>query len=256
MKKREETKGEFFHEIRNSFELLARNRYELIFPVIFDVLFVFLFGAAIGYFGDTVVNSLYSLGASMIQAESPDSSAIFIRKAIGAVFLMAVSVYLFYVFFHGLSWRYSRQFAGRKEHVLGYLKRFTLVNISWFILFIIYFTASFAVDFYEKRSILSTAILDLFLAAIFYLAFTSYALMEKSALKAAKESFAFCINNISRHGLRMLFIFAVILIMDRLLFYISSMSWALMVILGIFIMMPLLTFARIYIHVIVRNILS
>lgn len=256
MKKREETKGEFFHEVHSSFRILVNNKYELVFPLLSDIFFLLLFGALVyGYSSDSVTNKLYSLGASMLRQDMP-GAAVFVRSAIVSLIGMLLLIYILYIIFQAISWRFSSKFAGKKEPLLSYLKRFAIVNIPWFILFVIYLAASFAAYFYNKRSILLSAVLYIFLAAILYFAFISYSLMGKRPFSAVKDALKLGSKKFLRLFPRIFLLFAAIIMIDNILFRISNMSWALMIILGIFIMLPLLTFARIYIHIIVRNISS
>ncbi|MCX8147007.1 MAG: hypothetical protein N3D84_00900 [Candidatus Woesearchaeota archaeon] len=228
----------FFSE---SFSVFKKSSYRLMLPILFDFLFVLLFGILLFAFGNLIINNLYGLGASLIQELSPSAYTKNIIIYIGLFFAI---LYLLYSIFQGLSWRYCCIFVHGKRPD-SYIKRFFAVNLLFFFCFIAYALVSFMLDLYEKRSAYIAIPLYLFALAIFYFASLSYtAIFNERPIKALKRSFS---AGAKRYQMMIIFaiILAAFLILDFITAKASMGKRLLVILLFVAVMLPAIAYAKI-----------
>ena len=267
MKKEKTCKGSFSGQLSRSFSAVREAGLSTVIPVLFDLLFIFSYGSIIGYFSDYIISSLYSLGSAILQQNDITGTPIMGNVA-GALLLMFLLLFVAYALFEGASWRMSRIFA-TKERIsyAGYLRGFTLVNLVWFIPYLVYMVLSFLVDFrfrYGDASqtaqagimqniplLTSTVLLGLFMLMLVYFSSVSYPLIGKSrTMKAVKDSFLTGYRKFTYLAPRMIFAIALFLAANMAVVLTSRISMALMIVLGVIILLPLVTWTRAYRHVI------
>lgn len=271
MKRKKISKGiSFSGQLSRSFSAMREARLSLAIPVLFTMLFIFFYGSIIGYFSDYIISSLYSLGAGILQANEITGTPL-MGNIVLAGLLMILLCYLSYVIFEGASWRMSRIFAV-KERIgyIEYLKKFSLLNLFWLILFLAYEAFSFFIDFKygsigqavqesaaQNTTLIILKVLSwLFLIIVLYFASVSYPLIRKedSATGIIRKAFALGYRKIDYLAPRMAFAIILLLIVDMLVVLTSRISMGVMILLGVLILLPALIWTRIYMHIIMKNI--
>ncbi|MBD3313813.1 hypothetical protein GF345_05205 [Candidatus Woesearchaeota archaeon] len=247
----------FVKELSQSVKAVRHNKYLIVFPVLLDFLFPIAYGFIAAYFGGSIIDGLYSLGASMLQAETSGMTDT-ARGIIYALIGFAAASYAAYVLLQGLSWKYSSVFSGmsgRKStmSILVYLKRFAAVNLLWFALISLHSTASFLIDYHDLRSSFLSALLYIYLAALVYFALISYTLLDKGSYRAVSQSFIKGFNNAVRILPRMLFAAAVLVIVNYAVISSAMISRNIMIIMGVILLLPIVTWARVYLHIVIKN---
>ncbi len=239
-------------ELRDSARLMREGSYEIVFPVLFDLLFLLAYGAITGYFAGRVVINLYGLGASLLEAEGSAPPDGFVWGIMTSLLCMAAAVYISYVLLQGLSWRFSRAISGSRKPALSYIKKFSAATLPWFFLFIIYSAVMFALRFYDKESITSALLSYTFLILLAYFAFLSYALLYSKRGKPVREAVSLGCRRFTYLFPRFILALAVLYIIAWAVSYSSLAGRGLMLALGVLILLPLAAWARVYMHVIVK----
>lgn len=264
-----------FHDIflnaRDSFKVLIQQRIKIIFPIILELMFFLVLGFFSGpllneiftnlvYIGDLMAGE--SVTASKNMWDVVVSSESFAHMALIGVVLILV-VYVLYCLFHGIIWRYCMGLNGKGTGYMAYIKRFFLVNILWYILYIfiylIYFFL-FYIDTVGRRINPSgfyfiSVIPIFFLLVVVYFALISYVLIYRNnAWKSIRKSIKIGILRsyplIGNMFLLIIFFF----VLNYFLYLLSLVSFVLLVIGGIVILMPMLVFARVYIQKVVDSV--
>ncbi|MBU0536718.1 MAG: hypothetical protein KKE20_07155 [Nanoarchaeota archaeon] len=240
----------FLHEIKTTFNIVKQHNINIIFPMISDLLFPITYGFINGYFGVAVLFYLYSLGQAIMSADN-NAIAPLARRAFFYLLGLLLVLYLAYVIFQGISWMYSRRFSGNNIPLKDYLKGFALVNIFWYVIFIFHSSALFIIDYYEISSKALNYILMAVMIVVVYFAVISYTLIGKRGV--IKSCFMIGTKHVLQLGPRVLGALAIIFALNQLLVLISAFSRVLVVILGVFVLLPALTILRIYLHIAVKD---
>ena len=176
--------------------------------------------------------------------------------------ILAFSFFLVYVFFHGVVWKLSSKIAGRKMHMYSYMREFLLVNIFLMILFIVYHLLSLYADlraasFRAFAMPVSGAFANftiIFLIVIAYFAFISYTLIGKyKTWEKISKSFWLGTHRIKYILPAFAIIAAVIYAFGKLAQLASTAGPGLMFAVGIFTIIPAMTWARIYLTFVVET---
>ncbi|MCX6707903.1 MAG: hypothetical protein NT001_07280 [Candidatus Woesearchaeota archaeon] len=271
MKKEKTVKVSFSRQLSRSFYAMKGSGLSIVIPVLFDLIFIFLYGSIMGYFSSYIISNLYSFGSAILQSNDITGTPM-MGNVMGALLLMFLLLFIVYALFEGASWRMSRIFATKEKiSYAGYLKGFTLANLVWFIPYLIYKALSFLVAFKFKYGdasqtaqagimqniplLISTALVSLFLLILAYFSSVSYPLIGKSrTMKAIKDSFVIGYRNFMYIAPRMIFAIALFLIANMAVVLTSRISMALMIVLGVLILLPMMTWARIYLHMIMQDL--
>ena len=163
-----------------------------------------------------------------------------------------ILLYLIYCVFQSLNWRIVRNLTGSKFTVIEFMKSFFKINILWFALLYLGFFFERVIGMLTvlSRKEQDTGIIALIIAVLIaYFAFISYALIGKKG--AIKRSFS--------SGFKKFLIFVpvyvivalVFLIINYILIFALQLNYILMVVLGFLLFLPALSWARVFICLIV-----
>jgi hypothetical protein len=260
----------FIDQILRSVYKINEAGFALAIPVLFNLLFIFFYGAVIGRFiARETVNNMYSLGAAITQSQDLAGTGI-IRSIVFSLFLAVLLLFAIYSLLEGASWRMSKIFATKDTiSYADYLKRFSFVNVFWLIPFIAYSLASFMIKFKYARIIADPAnsagffsnpgyaflmaLLWAFLLAMIYFASISYVLIEKGrwAIEILIDSFETGYKYFKYIAPRAIFAILIFLRANIIVVQTMRISKGLMVLLGVVILLPMLTWMKVYMHMVV-----
>lgn len=248
----------------------VRNKpFTIVYQVLFDIIFIFLYGMLVRPFLAKIVELL---GAFIVELPSsrtgmpslwgiaPGSAAMsYLKDIFWAYAFAGMGFYLLYSLFQGINWKVASGAAGEKMPFYRFMIRFFAVNILWM--------AAFALlHFLSLYSDISSAVservaghsgisaLQFFVAAmwavLFYFSAVSYSLLRQKPLAAIKKSFSLGAKRMSHLLPAFLAAGAAMIIIDTAL---RSFRGLALVIAGIVILLPALAWARIYLSGAVRG---
>lgn len=269
----------FLKNLKSSFFLLFGEWKRVVSAVVLDVLFLFTYGlitaplfskildygtASLSFIAENAgeITREYSKNPSFIQllSSNPQLKALGVNLLLLFV-VLAFVVFIIYCLFQSFSWRLSSVIAGRKPTMYDYTMRFIKVTIPFFLLFmvihILSFLHSLARISSERQDLPVTSkfliwILILSFIMIYFssIAYSLIAKKEKGALRKA-----FVIGTKQAH--RMLPYFAVIIIVFLFLNLILTKLqpyYSVFIILGIVLVFPAITWARVLINIAVNRV--
>jgi len=264
-------------QLIKSFALIKKAPLKLSYPVLIDLVFLFIYGffsyiitsRIIYYFSsinelmvnntETFQNFFLTKGLFSAIVEIPGAD-VFLKKSLIWVLVLVVFIYFSYSFFQALSWRLSLNIAKEKK-IKDYLKKFFLINLFWLLFFIIYNIISISIGF--KKQIVSryaevsefSIILFIFIALWLYFMLISYSLIEKYKVKESiKKTFVIGIKKIKYILPMYLIIFFIFFIVNYIMLYSGNINQNIAWIIGIFIVLPLFAWTRLYIHLVVTQL--
>jgi hypothetical protein len=263
-------KGDVFSGIVKSWNILKEN-YKVIWIVIsVEILFFILFGFVYSPLYTGMQNNLENLGGEIIQnSENIDNIAnqatnsVYFRNILILGVVLAIIVYILYCIFQGFLWRFSFNLTEKKKRFLPYIKRFFLVNILWYVLFIIYVLINFFflyVDTVGRRlepegTFFLGGLSNVMLIIIAYFAFISYVKIEKLGVwKSIRESFRIGFKKAGWMTLCYMIIGIAFIIVNYALYFLERLNFVVFLFMGIVLIMPLLLIARIFIKLIVEKL--
>lgn len=264
-------------QLINSVNLIKKSPIKLVYPVLADLVFLLVYGL----FSSIIVNriSYYFYSVYELMLENTESfktsflaggffsaifnvpgADVFIKKSLLWIFALIAFMYFSYCFFQAFSWRFSLNFA-KKKRIKEYMKGFFLVNLVWLLFFIAYNIFSLVIGF--KKQVVSryaavpsfSIMLLIFAVIVSYFVFISYSLIERYNVRnSLKKTFFLGFKKI-KHILPMyLIIFAVFYIIDFVMSYSGNINQKISIAVGIFILLPLFAWARLYVYLVVNNL--
>lgn len=252
-----------------SFVRVKENIAMLPFPVLSDILFLFLYGFVVmGFIAEMVSAQLFEFGVELTKSGQEFSSVSqmllqenarpMLLKAALLITLMIAAVYVIYCLFQGFSWWYCRRMAsGKKQSKLShYLREFCKVNIFWFILVVIYNFIAFSRDFLSQAENPEPGLLlNTLFIVILYFVLVSYSMLPKTkGLGNIKRSFSIGIKRIADLLPAYLIIFIAFSIIELLLDLSMKLSSAIFMLVGVFVLLPALSWMRVYFIGVVNDI--
>ncbi|MFH0874896.1 MAG: hypothetical protein V1859_03090 [archaeon] len=244
-----------------SFKAIKEKKFFILFPVIIDLLFIISFGFTVNYFLANIEEKAVALiqsGKSMLYAGSlikglfsNNDSLSILLSTLGIM----ITAYINYCIFQGSNWMLAKKFVHVKVSFFAYMKKFFLINLFWFFLFYIvqitdYFRRLFGYLRQQDYSWLSNALIFL-LILIVYFAFISYTLLTKyNVKKAIRKSFSLGIKKIHY----ILFMYLILYLIFLLLDFLAKINFVLMILVGILLVSPAFTWARIFINLVVGKL--
>lgn len=250
-----------------SFKAIVRKRSYILWPVIIDVLFILSFGFSAGYFISNIQEKAVALlqtGESILYSGglikgllSNNETISIILSTVGLI----ITIYIQYCIFQGLSWRFARKFVEQKVNILRYVKKFFLINIFWFLLFIIVELLDYIgrlLGYLRGQTLGESFFFNIIIFLLFligYFAFISYALITKyKIIEAIKKSFSIGIRKIKSILLMYLIIAVMFLIVNLLLVLIYNVNYMLMIVVGFMTVSPAYTWARVFLNLVVGKV--
>ncbi len=250
-----------------SLKRVYNNAYLLIFTILYDALFIICYGFIASAMAGKIAEFMASTGYFVVQesiknagGEGTISSIVWNSSARGELIMIAVlfilfvlSAYFVYCFFQGLCWRMIKRFSGEKITIKEQLKKFFLVNIFWFVWIVLYNIMDYLALL--RKNLLQTESSGFafytFMIVLGYFMLISYSLIGKEKSKIIRKSFLLGVKKIN-----VLFSYVIILIIMAALGMLISSSignYLISIILQIFIVLPILSWARVYIDLSVAD---
>ncbi len=256
----------------DSFVLIKKNPLYFFIPVLIDITFIFAFFFVYHFFLSKIMNNFFSLlmmtGNSLqgIIEESPESVLLMhqMNSAITAIILWVISLiissYFIYSIFQSASWFFAGKFVHKKLILKQYIKRFFAVNIVWHIAFVLisyfYVRAVIMTDIFNIYSNLQAVkpISLIFMITLAYFSLISYALItEKGFRKSIKGCFVIGFKRFFSLICFFAVFVLIFLIIDLLLKAIFLISEPVMLIIGIIIIFPIITYFRIVLISLIKD---
>ncbi len=231
-------------QIVNTFKDIKRNKGHLLLNVLIDVFFLVSLGFIAGILLSRIEDSIF-----LIFKKEPLG---FLKFGFNLL-LLAISIFLAYSLFQGASWLISYKISGEKIGVVDFFSKFAKQSALYlaftYLAIVMFYVANFfsyqrtgnidfSIDFSNPANILLFA----FFAIIGYFALINHS----SIAKTAKESFSIGLKNFRFLFPIFLVLLAILLALNYLVFLSSGINKWLMFVLGILIIMPLFSFARIF----------
>jgi len=268
--------------LKQSLKLLREYKFNIAIPIMVDMLFLFIYGFVfslifnkIGFYlaelynlviksPEQVQNSLLSQGLLSALRSTPELASVF-NKAVIWFVLLAAAVYLIYSVFHGLSWAISHRIIGKKIAFLRFSTQFFLINLFWFVFYVIQEVIAYL---FELRDMISinvnqtpasnlSLILWLYLVILAYFALISYTLIGKyKPLKIIANSFKLGFKKIKILFPSYLIVLLVFLIINFILVLCSRINLIFMFIVGIITVFPAMTWARVFFNLTVQKLVK
>lgn len=247
-------------EVRETIDTIRKQGIRLSAPVLVDLVGLIIFIFVNSIYIEKIVAALTSFNMHVSRNMEEIMGDLLTKKDIFALmskypqigndistvlfltFLMLLSLFIIYCIFQGISWFFAYKFAGHKESLSRIMLRFSLVNIPWFLLFMI---VSFISLLFSLRAVLSsspvsfTNMISGIISFLFiYVVVVSYTrLHTKNPFRAVKLA-----------GRKELFIgylagFGGFLLLGLV---IRQLPFSLQLILEVFFLLPLLTGLRVF----------
>jgi hypothetical protein len=267
----------YLFETHNSLERIKKNPKKLVLAGVIDVLFFIMYGFLTAPLFRKLIEYVIIIGteisqnaASIARGENPTLGSMiagspemtqYFRNMMLVYLLLAIVIYIIYVFFHGTAWKISSDIAGRKIRFYEYLKEFAVVNIFWIILLVVYHLLSLYSDLSDAAARSMQAepgnvfwiIIAVLYVTTFYFAAISYALIGKVKKGKVKKAFAIGTKNAKQVLPAYLLVLLVFFVLRFVLNEIAEFDFWIMLIIGLFTMIPAFTWARVYFTMVVEK---
>ncbi len=251
------------NNLKQSFELLTKSPIYLAVPILIDIIFLLAIGFVGSIFTTKALPYLERLATlQTTPLTTNDASALITQQTqiaslltnIIIVFLQIIlAVFALWIIFQGINWFLAVKCVKKKANLKKYSLNFIIINIICVLL-----TAIIAKFFFEitlKNLLTSTPIVSqsliniitiLILIIILYFLFIGYAISYKYNLKDfLKNIFKIGVKDFKKIILAYITLIILFFIANYIV-KLFSLSFASMIIAGVIILMPLITFSRIY----------
>ena len=262
-------------ELKKAVSVLKKDTKKLFYIVLFDLLFFFFYG----FFVQTFLNKMleYVLAMSVFfSQESADVTRASLQKGLlsfvsetpefaklfygflWAAFLAIISLYIIYVLFQGLSWRTAKV---DKISIYEYIKAFALINIPWFIIFLVIQMASFltlylamvseTLQIYFPFNAYNGVIIGALIVLV-YFAVISYGLIGNQRILVMRTLYLGIVKVFSIIP-KYLLIIVMYIVIFKALDYVLLFNKPLMIGLGVIIVMPAIALTKVYTNLVIKK---
>lgn len=255
----------FITSLSLSLSSIKENPSQLSFPVLADLLFLFVHGFVVwGIILGMLQTQLVALGIELTKSSGSQYSIsqLLLQEPIKPIFfrvlllvaVLIISVYIIYCLFQGFSWWQCSKIAAQanKKSIkfISYLWEFFKINLFWLILFVFYNILALILDYMAQSETATgkgSIILNLFLVVLLYFVFISHSLLPKiRGFANIKKTIGTGILKI-KHMLPAFVLMAIILFILGLILNLSSLiSHVLFMIFGVIVLMPIISWMRVY----------
>ena len=250
------------NNLKQSFELLTKSPFYLAFPIFIDIIFLLAIGFVGSIFTTKAIPYLQNL-ATIQSTLATDTSAMIAQQTqlastlthiILILLQIVLAVFILWTIFQGINWFLATKCVKKKVDIKKYSLNFITLNIIWVI--IIAIIAKFFFEITLKNLLTTTQIVSQSLINIItiiisiillYFLFIGYSTSYKYKLKEF-------LKNIFKTGIKDFKKITTTYLIIIILFWVAkyivklfSLSFTSMIIAGIIIIMPLITFSRIFI---------
>ncbi len=248
------------NNLKQSFELLTKSPFYLVFPILLDIIFLFLVGFVGSIFTTKAIPYLQSLAT--LQTQATDTSAMIAQQTqlastltniILILLQILLAVFVLWTIFQGINWFLATKCVKKKVNIKKYSINFLTLNIILAILIAI--IAKFFFEITLKNLLTSTPIVSQSLVntiaiiisiILLYFLFIGYSISYKYKLKEF-------LKNIFKTGIKDFKKITTTYLIIIILFWVAnyivklfSLDFKSAMIAGIILLMPLITFSRIY----------
>ena len=267
----------FLWIVKDSINKIKENPKKIVLAGVIDALFFFVYGFVTAPLLRKLVEYVVLIGTgisenanAMLRGETPTIGSIvandphlmqYAQNLLIIYVIVAIVIYIVYNFFHSITWKISSDITGRKIGIYDYMKEFALVNIFWFVAFIIYHILSLHADLQESAFRAMNAVpgngfrivITVLLFAIIYFAGISYALIGTVKKGKIKKSFEIGLGKVKSVLPAYVLILAVYFVIKYVLEAIGKYDTRVMFVVGLLTFIPAMTWARVYITSVVEN---
>lgn len=255
--------------LKESF-ILAKNNLVYIFgSVLIDIVFLFLVGVSGSFILAKAIPYLEQFAAINVNAPSivsmtdAEFSAFMAQSAEKAalsnqafnIFLQFIAViFVLWIIFQGINWFLAARCVKKEINFKKYFLNFSIISIISLLFsgLILFFIVNLAVknimsQNYFANTFFTNILTIILVAVILYFLFIGYATAHKHNLKEfLKNVFILGIKNFKNIIFAYAAIIVMILIINYILGVLYPISFAAMILAGMFILMPLIALSRIY----------
>lgn len=244
---------------------VSLNKYEnYLAPISMDVLFLILYGAIMGGVFKKAMFYLIQAGYSAIslyQSEITESTSLIglileysetrllLAKIVFLLFMTVVLIFFVYGFTQGFAWSKSRRILSNVK-TRHYLHLFFRVNLFWFSIFILYKFILVLVRVSETLAKIQSRPIGeyVFMFAFLYFVFLSYCFIKEDSRTAGILRKTLKTGIFKCHKLIPIYLVFILglVIIHYILIYLSSISTLISLITSIILLLPALTFGRLY----------
>jgi hypothetical protein len=264
--------------LKSSVKLLKEHKPLVLLSASIDLLFLFVYGFVFsmvfsrigGYLLELynlmmespqqIQGSLLGKGLFSALRATPEMSFVF-NKLIIWFLILGIMIYVLYSVFQGISWRISYRIIGKKIAYSRFIVKFALVNLFWFVFYIIYQIIDYLfdlnamiagnMDLGQSAPGLSFIAFMLWISmfVIGYFALISYTLVMKH--RVIRKSFGLGFKKFKVLLPAYLTVLAVFFVINLLLVLSSRISPVVMFALGMVTVFPAMTWARVFFGIVV-----
>lgn len=256
--------------LKRALRISYNNKKMFLLSCFFDILFFLAYGFATAPIYAKLLSHIHIISSFSSQAVqeatrySKGMLSVLMHESIKPYFLnltfmlliLAATTYILYCLFQAFNWKIALQLTGKKIKYMDYLKRFLIINILWFLLFIIYYLLGFAIDI---RSILITTIAQaepssiLNIVLTFYFILFAYFAAISYVNMSVKKSWLIGTKKIKELLPSVLLTAAYLLLANIIISLLIPVNEALGGAAGLILILPAFTIGRIYISLMISK---
>jgi len=262
-------------ELKRAASVLKENPKKLFYIVLFDLVFLFSYGFFVQTFLNKMIEYVLAMSAYFSKESAEVTSAtlqrgllIFVKETpefasmfygfLWTLLLAIASLYILYVLFQGLSWRAAK---ADDISLSEYLKQFALVNIPWFVIFLVIQLASFltlylglaseTLQVYFPFDAYNSLIIGAMIV-LAYFAIISYGLIGNQRgiiIRTLYLGIARIFSIIPKYLLIIMMYIAIFKILD----YVMLVSAPWMIGFGVIVVMPAIALTKVYTNLVIKK---
>ena len=265
-------------QLKETFKSIKQKPLLLAIPAFFDLMAMLLFGYTLIDIRNRALNIIVDMQAlldrstnltmqvlnesNVVEMFSQQTDLVGIESAlIKLLLILIVAFWLVWLFFQGGSWRYASWISGKKIRYFKFMGRFILINLFWLSLitlvnvFLLNHQLGLQLEFHKTFIDFLTVIGLILNIVIAYFMFISYSLIAKFRLKDIfKKTFSIGFNKPFNVLLVYVFIAVGFIVIDLLLRLFGLISPTVAFVVGIFLLLPYLTVARVFLIKSIENL--
>ena len=253
----------YFSSLPLSIGIFRENLIKISFPLLSDLLLVFIYGFIVtGYIAEVITNEMIRYGFEVSSAKQAYPQGIFFNEATKPILIrisllilaMILITYILFVIFQSFSFWYCRRISKlREKGFFSYFGEFCKVNAFWFGIFVIYNIISY-LDGLLSMSAGPGIFLDIFFLAMVYFALISCSMLpEIKGFANIKRSFSLGIKKIDSLLPAYAIVLFVFFVINMVLTLSLRLGNAIFIFIGVFLLMPALSWMRIYFMAVTKS---
>jgi len=261
-----------------TFKKIKQKPFYLALPMFMDLLHLIVFSGVLGWAQLKAMEHIQGLqglleSSSAIVGDALNETTMTLMLGhqnelmtlqsalIKLAYLLLLSACILWLLFQGQSWRFASNLTGKKIKYFKFFGRFTILSAVWLILasvvsvFLFKVLFSMQMEIHQVKYGIETLTSVVFYALVAYFMFISYALVPKYTLKTIFQK-TFKIG--TKHFLPLITMFFMLtvgfFIIDLILKAVGTVNITAMMIVGFILLLPYLTWIRLYILLVVEKL--